>query len=141
MLTISGQQLGKRKRLFDDYSIPLPPDSGDGGPWTLRKLIITIVNREVEAFTRRQAENRLEKVLSSQQIQASAAQGKVAMGGRNIHQKVDPESAVANALQAFEDGLYLVMLDGVEHRNLDAVIAVNEHSRVTFIRLVFLAGA
>ena len=141
MLTISGRQVGKRKQLFDDYSIPLPPDSGDGGPWTLRKLIISIVNSEVEAFRRRQADNRLEKVLSPQQIQTSAAQGKVAMGGRNINQKVDPDSAVANALQAFEDGLYLVLLDGVEHRDLDAVISVQEHRRVTFIRLVFLAGA
>ncbi len=141
MLTISGRQLGTRKKLFDDYSIPLPPDSGGGDPWTLRKLIIAIVHREVEAFGRRQAENRLEKVLSPQQIQNSAAQGKVAMGGRNIIQKVDPDSAVVNALQAFEDGLYLVMIDGVEHRNLDVVVGVHEQSRVTFIRLVFLAGA
>jgi hypothetical protein len=44
-------------------------------------------------------------------------------------------------LQAFEDGLYLVAVDGVEQRNLDARIFLAADSRVVFIRLVFLAGA
>ena len=141
MITISARQLGKRKNLFDDYSIPLPPSSDDGSPWTLRKLIIKIVRTQVEAFRGRQMESRRETVLTAVQIQKAATRGKVAMGGRSFNQTVDPASAVENALQAFKDGMYLVMIDGAEQRSLDANISVTEQSRVTFIRLVFLAGA
>ena len=39
-----------------------------------------------------------------------------------------------------EDGLYLVVVDGVEQRSLDSQVFVNPDSRVTFVRLVMLAG-
>jgi hypothetical protein len=51
------------------------------------------------------------------------------------------ESAVATALEAFVDGLYLVILDDVEYRDLDAIVHVEPDSRITFLRLAFLAGA
>ena len=54
---------------------------------------------------------------------------------------VDPEQAVATALQGFEDGLYLVMIDGVEQRDLNASVFVTDASQLVFIRLTFLAGA
>ena len=62
------------------------------------------------------------------------------MGGRNLKQKVDEEDAVGAALQAFEDGLYLVVLDGEEQRELDREVYLQPDSRVTFVRLAMLAG-
>ena len=54
-LIIAGRNLGKRQRvLFDDFSIPFPPEIGDGGSLTLRELISRIVVGEVEAFRTRQ---------------------------------------------------------------------------------------
>ena len=44
-------------------------------------------------------------------------------------------------LTAFEDGLYLVLLDDKEQRNLDATVHLTDDSRVAFLRLTFLAGA
>jgi len=141
-LTIAGRGLGrKQKTLFEDFSVPFPPDLSDGGGLTLRQLITRIVQAEVEAFTQRQQQRRLTKVLSPAQIEHGLEKGKVDMAGNKLQQEVKPEAAVAAALQAFEDGLFLVVVDETEQRDLDAQIYIQPGSRITFIRLVFLAGA
>jgi hypothetical protein len=43
-------------------------------------------------------------------------------------------------LQAFEDGLYLVIVDGNEQRDLDQQVFLQPDSRVAFVRLALLAG-
>ena len=142
-LIVSGRGLGRRKPLFEDFSVPFPPDLTDdgGGGLTLRELIARVVRAEVSAFETRQERRRLTLVLSPAQIDEGLDKGKVDMGGRDLGQRVDADDAVAAALQAFEDGLYLVVIDDVEHRDLDAQVFVRPDSRVVFIRLVFLAGA
>ncbi len=140
MLTISGKALGRKKPLFADFSIPFPPELGDGGSVTLRDLIERVVRHEVAAFQQRQEERKVLRALTARQIEEGAARGKIDMGGRDLQQEVDPDDAVANALEAFEDGLYLVVVDGVEQRSLDSQVFVNANSRVAFVRLVMLAG-
>ena len=141
MLTIDAIVLGRKKPLFSDWSVALPPDAGDGGePWTLRRLITQIVLTEVAAFRERQEERKVIKALTAAQIDQGVAKGKVDMGGRDLKQNVDPDAAVAAALQAFEDGIYLVVLDGEEQRDLDKEIFVQPDSRVTFVRLALLSG-
>jgi hypothetical protein len=139
MLTISGKALGRRKPLFADWSIPFPPDVGDSG-LTLRDLIGRVVRAEVEAFQERQEERKLFRALTARQIEDAAGKGKVEMGGKDYHQKVDADEAVATAWQAFEDGLYLVVLDGQEQRSLDAQVFPKDDSQVAFVRLTLLAG-
>ena len=142
MLTVEARAIGRRQPLLSDWSVPLPPDVGpDGGPTTLRKLIGRVVRTEVDAFHKRQQERRLFRALTERQIQEGAARGKVEMGGaEGKPQPVDAEQAVAVALEAFEDGLYLVVVDGAEQRQLDAQVHVKEDSRVAFVRLTMLAG-
>ena len=48
--------------------------------------------------------------------------------------------ASAVALEAFEDGIYLVIVDGEEQRELDRQIFLQPDSKVAFVRLVMLAG-
>jgi hypothetical protein len=139
MITISGKALGRKKPLFADWSIPLPPEAGEGG-LTLRDLIDRVVRAEVEAFRQRQEERKLFRALTERQIEQGAARGKVDMGGRDLNQKVDADEAVATALEAFEDGLYLVVVDGQELRSLDAQVFLQPDSRVAFVRLTLLAG-
>jgi hypothetical protein len=141
MLTIGGKTLGRKKPLFADWSIPLPPalDKGDNG-LTLRDLITHIVRAEVTAFSQRQEDRRLVRVLTAADIEKGAARGRIDVGGREIKQDVDPDGAVAAALQAFEDGLYLVVLDGDEQRDLEGQVHVGPDSRVTFVRFTLLAG-
>jgi hypothetical protein len=140
MLTISGKALGRKKPLFADFSVPFPPDLGDGGAVTLRDLIGRVVRHEVQAFQQRQEDRKFLHALTARQIEEGAAKGKVDMGGRDLKQKVDAEEAVGVALEAFEDGLYLVVVDGQEQRSLDAQVYLQADSRLAFVRLVMLAG-
>ena len=135
--------VGRKARPLDGWSIPLPPssrDDGDGG-LTLRDLIARVVRSEVVAFAQRERARRLVRVLSDRDIADGAARGKVDSGGRPPSGTVDEEVAVAAALQGFEDGLYLVILDGEEQRELDRQVYVSADSRMVFLRLTFLAGA
>jgi hypothetical protein len=142
MITVSGKALGSRKPLFADWSVPFPPDlKSDGDSLTLRELIARIVVAEVQKFNARQIEKQTFHALTEKQIQEGAAKGKVDMGGReHPPQKADPEQAIAAAITAFEDGLYLVVIDEQEQKNLDKEVYLKPDSRITFIRLTLLAG-
>jgi hypothetical protein len=140
MLSITGKALGRKKPLFADFSIPFPPELGDGGSVTLRDLIGRVVRHEVEAFQQRQEDRKVVRALTARQIEEGAARGKIDSGGRDLKQDVDVDEAIATALEAFEDGLYLVIVDEAEQRSLDNQVFLEPDSRVAFVRLVMLAG-
>jgi hypothetical protein len=141
VLTISARAFGKRKPLVPDWQVPWPPDEHDGGePLTLRQLISRVVLQEVQAFQKRQEDRQILRILTERQIEEGLGRGRVDSGGRSLHQPVNPDTAVATALQAFEDGLYLVVLDGDEQRELDREIFLQQESHLVFVRLVMLAG-
>ncbi len=77
------------------------------------------------------------------QLRQAAQPGKITVGGATgseLGGDVDEEEAVATALQAFADGIYFVFLDDVQQEDLDAVVALQPESTLTFIRLTALAG-
>src|SRR5690242_9160915 len=112
VLRIEAKVIGRKKPLFDDWSIPIPPQAArDGGRITLRDLITWTVVEEVEAFRQRQAARRLETVLTRIQIWEGAERGKIDSGGSDLQQEVDVNQAIAVALQAFDDGIYFVFVD------------------------------
>lgn len=140
MLTISGKALGQRRPLFADFSIPIDIPGGEGGI-TLRDFISRIVREQVAAFRKRQGENQFLHALTSRQIEEGIGRGKVTMGQSEVGiQAVDDDSALATALQAFEDGLYFVIIDEVQFEQLDAQIYLQPDSRATFVKLALLAG-
>jgi hypothetical protein len=140
MLTVTGKALGRKKPLFADWSIPLPPALRGEGT-TLRAVITQLVRAEVRAFKERQEQRRVFRALTAHEIEASVEKGKVEMGGSEVPvQAVDEETAVATALQAFEDGLYLVVIDEQEQKNLDGQVFLQPDSRIAFVRLTLLAG-
>ncbi len=136
MLQIHGKALGRKKPLFDDFSVS-PPATGE---LTLRILLGHVVRQEIAAFKERQAERRLLHVLTAKQIDDGLARGKVDSGGSTLDQNVDVDAAIATAIEAFQDGLYLVVLDETELKDLDARVSLTTASRLTFIRLSLLAG-
>jgi hypothetical protein len=140
MLTVSGKAVARKKPLFEDFSVPPPDAVAAGQPVTLRDLIGHVVRAEVAAFRQRQAERRLLKALTARQIEDALAAGKVEAGGSTLDQPVGPDQAVATAVEAFADGLFLVVVDDTEVKDLDAVVPVTASSRLTFIRLTLLAG-
>lgn len=141
-ITVQVRVAGQQRSLLDDWSIPSPPDISDGGePLTLRSVITHIVLAEVRAFRQRQSEQRFLRVLTQRQIQEGAAKGRILSGQTDMPpQPVDQAQAVATALQAFEDQLYLVAIDDQLQRSLDGEVFLKPDSKVTFIRLTMLAG-
>ncbi len=140
-IIIETKVLGRRKKLLDDWAVDIPPEVDDrGGNLTLRNLISYIVAGGVKAFKQRQYDNKFVRVLTERQIEEAVEKGKVDMGGRELDQQVDEDEAIGAALQAFEDGLYLVIIDGNEQKKLDKEVCVQVDSKITFIRLVMLAG-
>lgn len=143
-MLIAGKALGRRKPLFADWSIPLPPEWGDGdgdGGRTLRDVISRIVRDEVKAFRQRQHDRQFLRALTAKEIEEAAEKGKIQMGESEVGpQEVDEDHAVCAALQAFEDGMYLVVIDDVEQTQLDQPVFLTADSRITFIRLTLLSG-
>lgn len=145
-ITVEGKVLGRRRPLFTDWSVPLPPGVSDGGkPFTLRDLIVCVVHSEIAAFEGRQAERRLQKILSSDEIEQGLAKGKVSLDQQNfeqadLDQAVNAKAAVDVAILGFIDGLYYVFLDDVQQEDLDATVSLQAESRLTFLRLVALVG-
>lgn len=143
-MMITGKAIGKRKPLFADWSVPPPDDWNDDGDdgKSLADLIEHIVRLEVRAFQQRQRDRALFRALTASEISEGVERGKVEMGGSEVGiQAVDEDDAVATALQAFQDGMYLVIIDEVEYRDLQQQVFLTDDSHITFIRLTLLSGA
>lgn len=137
LVTVEAKVIGQKRLLLEGIKIPL--DLAERV--TLRDLITRIVLDQVQAFRQRQDERRLIQFLSAEQIAQGAARGKIAMGGSEIGaQVVDDQAAIANALQAFRDGIYLVFVNGQQIHDLDAALPLQAETRVSFVRLMMLAG-
>ena len=142
MPTVVTRIPGRRAGLLPNWNLKLPPEATeDGEPLTLRALLSRIVREEVASFRERQRKQRYVTVLSEDEVRGAVAKGKVSMGGCDTKlQEVDEEDCIGAALQAFEDGMYLVLIDDVEQKHLDQQVYVAEETTITFIRLTFLAG-
>ena len=142
MLVVQGRALGRREPLFQDFGVALPPEVERGSSGiTLRSLIARVVRQEVEAFHARQEERAVLRVLTERDLAAAARRGKVAAGESDVPRvAVAVDAATATAWQAFEDGLYLAFLDGVEKKELDVEVHPRPDSRLVFVRLALLAG-
>lgn len=140
-ITVEAKVLGQKKPVFSDWSIPIPPAAtNSSGRLTLRDLITWTVGEEIAAFRERQERRRLENVLSRAEIDRGVERGKIDMGGSDLQQEVNTESAIVTALQAFEDGVYFVFVDEQQIMGLDDAIYLRPDSHVMFLRLVALVG-
>ncbi len=140
MIAIEARVPGRREALVPRWEVPPPPEVERGDGLTLRELIGLTVRQELAAYAERRAEGRFTRVLTERQLDAGLASGRVDSGGRAVPAAPMPEVAVATALEAFVDGLYLVLVDGTQHEDLDAQIMLGVDSTVTYVRLVALAG-
>jgi hypothetical protein len=117
-----------------------PPESLSA-PWTLRQLVAHLVAVELAAYRRRESDRLLLHALTGDQIRVRAAEGKVAMGGREDHPPpVNDAEAVALACASISRGLVLVFVDEAPVESLDAVIPVRAGLRILFVQLTLLIG-
>ena len=137
VLSVDAKVIGQKKSLLEGVKIPLDVR----GHVKLQDLITCIVIDQVRAFRRRQDERRLIRFLSAEQIADGAARGKIETGASEVTtQTVDDQAAVANALQAFRDGIYLAFVDGQQVQHLDTELQLQAKTCVSLVRLVMLAG-
>lgn len=137
-LTISAKQLGRKQPLITQQVI----DIEDIGPRpTVAELIEAVVLQQVAAFNSKPNEINLLPVMGKQAIDNRADSGKVGFGSIYNEAKADPSKAVATALLAFQDGMFVLFADEEEYTKPDQVIHLQEHTVITFIRLTFLAGS
>lgn len=138
VLTIEMKTTGRRRQA-PTFGVPLPDGAADGG-LTLRELIALAVAEELAAFSERRVERTFAQALTEQRLAAGRAAGRIDSGQRHTPPPPSAEVAVATAIEAFVDGLFLVLVDGRQETELDAQVFVSADSTVTFVRLVALSG-
>jgi hypothetical protein len=140
-LAIDARLLGQKRPLLADWAVTLPLDlSAQQAVLPLRDILTQVVLAEVVAFRERQEQRRLARIMGPGQIEAGVAAGKVDAAEHEFNQVVDADAAVATALQAFEDGLYFVFVEGAQVSSLDETITLRPELHLSFLRLVALAG-
>jgi hypothetical protein len=134
-LTISGKVMGKTQPLFTNWQLSIP-----AGRLTLQELLMQIVQSEVTEFQERQSQRRLTRILSATDIDLGMSRGKIESGGSELDQAVDVEGAIEAALQAFQDGFYIVFINEQQQENLADLVEVGLNSELLFLRLTPLVG-
>lgn len=136
---IHGKSLGQKRPLFADFSVPLRGTAEVST--TVRELIAEIVRDQVKQFDDRQKQRRFLRVLTERDIAEGVERGKIESGKTDVPlQPVDVEAAIETALLAFQDGLYLVVIDEENVKSLDERRVLRPESHITFVRLTLLAG-
>ncbi|MEM7127272.1 MAG: hypothetical protein AAF702_13150 [Chloroflexota bacterium] len=140
-LLINARRLGQQQPLVSDTPLSYPPTlQQEAGLIRLRDLISHIVIEEVQAFEQRQSEHRFYQVMTASQIVQGSAKGKIFVETRKEQQSVDCAEAVANALQALQDGLFFFFIDDIQYADLNEELFIKPNSTITLLRLVALAG-
>ena len=127
------KSIGTRKNVIDKI-----PFHYDKQPQTLREFLSVTVTIGVNDYIERSRQGAC--VLTEENIHDMADVGKIAFGIIYGNKEPDVEEAVAVAVQAFEDGLYRVFVNGEEAEQLDERLALQDGDEVSLIRLTMLAG-
>ena len=137
-LTVSAKQLGRKHALISNKVI----DIEDIGPNpTVQQLIEAVVDQQVGEFNNKPFEKSLLPFLDQAAIDENAGSGKIGFGSIYNEAKADAVAARKTAIQAFEDGLFVLFADDREFKTPGETIQIHPHTIITFIRLTFLAGS
>ncbi|MCH2032529.1 MAG: hypothetical protein MK202_03325 [Tenacibaculum sp.] len=132
-LEIQLKRLGKKKILRQKVNLT-------GNIKTLEDLIIQLVRHNVNSFNKEIETNKVLSFLSPSEIQNQSITGKIGFGEIENKTKANINSSIENALQAFEDGIFVVFIDDDEVKTLKEPLAIKVSSSITFIRMTFLTG-
>ena len=122
--------VGKRKPMLE-----LTPFDVSDNINCLKEAISEIVSKNVLEYNEKIPEKSIINFLTNQ-----ADIGKVGFGSIYNENKQSVEKAIEVALQAFEDGIYKVLINEDVIEKLDSSINLKSGDIFTFIRLTLLAG-
>ena len=108
----------------------------DGEQLTLKDIIEEKVKTEVHLFNEKQRETYGLEYTSVEDLIRRSGDGTINVDPR----KVDEKAEIEKALKGFEDGAYKIFLNGEHLTDLDAAIHYSMEDKITFIRLILLAG-
>lgn len=119
------------------FELPKRPD-------TVRELLTALTELRVREYNGRKDQGQLLPYLTKDEILDQASEGKVSFGVRQ-GADADPQKAVDNAIQCFEDGIYRVFYGEEELTGLEDPIPWKQEEEsgetvFTFIRLTMLSG-
>lgn len=134
-IQVNLKSLGRRKASVKSVTCRIK-----GHPATLRELILSVVEAEVEEYNQRMEDSELLVCLTREEIDHKARTGKIGFGVNYGEKKADLAVAQENAIQCFEDGIYRIFLDGEPLEALDVPLQITEKGVFTFVRLTMLAG-
>jgi len=106
----------------------------------LEDVIREIVTQQVRRYNERSVDQAIFPYLSHEQLEDQAQSGKVGFGAAYNDKKADEAKAIADALQAFDDGIYKVLVDDKVVEQLNEPLQLQEGTVFTFIRLTLLSG-
>lgn len=132
---ISMKSIGKRKDVISKQSVLLPCVPG-----SLRVLLRELITLNVRQFADKDEEMHLVDYLTESEIHQQAFNGKIGFGTVYNKRKPDLTEAIQIAIQAFEDGLFLVFVNSEQVEALDLPLELADGDEVVFIRLTMLAG-
>lgn len=140
-LTISVKQLGKKHPLLQEQTVVLDTDTA---LITVRTLITLVVQQQIDQFNTASFE--VEDVdqyhfPKDHYLPILTDTGKIGFGALYNHNKPDVLKAQETALQAFEDGMYVIFYGEEELTTLEQEVNLNDSKTATFIRLTFLVGS
>lgn len=118
-LKISVKQPGNKHPLIDSKVIEI---ADIGLHPTVYELITAVVAQQVNEYNNREAGTNLLPFLSKEK------------------NRVVPADAQQTAIQAFEDGIFVLFVDDEEYTQTTAIVNLTSDSIITFIRLTFLSG-
>ena len=127
--------IGKKRPILDNIPMEIPD-----GISTLRGFLEAVVHNEVSRYNRKETGAQIIPFLTSEEVEAQAETGKVGFGRIYSDKKADPQKAVENAIQCWQDGMVRIFCNDTELENLDDTIRICEGDCFVFIRLTFLAG-
>lgn len=144
------KRVGKQKK---EDLLPVPFEL-EKRPDTVRELVTALVRLSVSEYNERKDEGQVLRYLTKEEIIGLASAGKVSFGVRGGND-ADPEKAVENALQCFEDGIYRIFageeeltgleepvpwVNGAEGKEGNEDKGDDKTPVFTFIRLTMLSG-
>lgn len=134
-MIVNVKHLGKRKNSIDEIPFQL-----HSNPKTIGELIEETVKICVKQYKSRKEKQEVLEALSQSDIKDMAAGGKVSFAMNYGNGIPDIQKAIDNAKQAFMDGIVVIFINGVEKQNIEDEVDINEHTKVTFVRMTMLSG-
>jgi hypothetical protein len=134
-LIINTKIVGRRGPVLAPISVQVSEDCP-----TVKGLLASIVQKQVDSFRDRQESRRLIQILTEGQIADGLESGRFVSGGEDLQRPVNVDEAIQAAYTAFEDGFFYLFLGNTQFTSLDKQVGLGEVTEALFVRLVPLVG-